>query len=145
VNAYSQFLARKRLSDPSTGIVDPDDMPAVMKPHQRDITRWALRRGRAAVFAGTLQYRGGRENADERHIAPLQLEVIRRCIELWSAPGDIVMTPFAGIGSELFIAVEMGRKAIGVELKPSYFRQAVKNLESAETAKANDLFVEAVA
>lgn len=88
----------------------------------------------------TLQYRAAREAEDERHICPLQLEVIRRCCELWSAPGDVVMTPFAGIGSELYVAVEMGRKAIGVELKPSYFRQAVKNLESVETQRANDLF-----
>ena len=91
----------------------------------------------------TLQYRGARENNDERHIAPLQLEVIRRCVELWSAPGDIVMTPFAGIGSELYVAVEMGRKAIGVELKPSYFRQAVKNLESVERDAKADLFAAA--
>lgn len=94
----------------------------------------------------TLQYRAARDNNDERHIAPLQLEVIRRCVELWSTVGDIVMTPFAGIGSELFIAAEMGRKAVGVELKPSYFRQAVKNLTELETVKSQDLFAgEAVA
>ena len=76
----------------------------------------------------TLQYRGGRDANDEAHISPLQLDVIERCIDLWSARGDTVLTPFLGIGSEVFAAVEMGRKAIGIELKPSYFRQAVKNV-----------------
>jgi DNA modification methylase len=73
-----------------------------------------------------------REESDERHISPLQLTVIRRCIDLWSNPGDTVYSPFAGIGSELYCAVEMGRKAIGAELKASYFRQAVANLKSVE-------------
>lgn len=76
----------------------------------------------------TLQYRGGRAEKDERHISPLQLDVIERCIDLWSNPGDIVFTPFLGIGSEVYAAVEMGRNGIGIELKPSYFAQAEKNL-----------------
>lgn len=78
----------------------------------------------------TLQYRSAREHDDERHICPLQLEVIRRGIELWTNPGDVVLTPFLGIGSEAYTAVEMGRRAIGVELKGSYYQQAVRNLES---------------
>lgn len=76
----------------------------------------------------TLQYRGGRDEKDEQHISPLQLDVIERCIDLWSNPGDNVLTPFLGIGSEVYSAVMMGRKGIGIELKPSYFAQAVKNL-----------------
>jgi len=88
----------------------------------------------------TLQFRAARDENDERHIAPLQLEVIRRCVELWSAPGDIVLTPFAGIGSEVYVAVEMGRKGVGVELKPSYFEQAVRNLRHGEQVRAGDLF-----
>lgn len=76
----------------------------------------------------TLQYRGGRDEKDEQHISPLQLDVIERCIDLWSNPGDTVLTPFLGIGSEVWGAVTMGRKGIGIELKPSYFTQAVKNL-----------------
>lgn len=88
----------------------------------------------------TLQYRAARDGNDERHIAPLQLEVIRRCVELWSAKGDIVLSPFAGVGSELYVAVEMGRKAVGIELKPSYYAQAVKNLEYVETIPDGDLF-----
>jgi hypothetical protein len=76
----------------------------------------------------TLQYRGGRDKDDITHISPLQLDVIERCIELWSNPGDVVYTPFLGIGSEVFAAVEMGRYGVGSELKPSYFQQAIKNL-----------------
>lgn len=76
----------------------------------------------------TLQYRGGREDKDEQHISPLQLDVIERCIDLWSNPGDTVLTPFLGIGSEVYCAAKMGRKGIGIELKPSYFAQAVRNL-----------------
>jgi DNA modification methylase len=77
----------------------------------------------------TLQYRGGRDEKDEQHISPLQLDVIERCIHLWSNPGDTVLTPFMGIGSEVYAAVEMGRRGVGIELKPSYYAQAVRNLE----------------
>ncbi len=76
----------------------------------------------------TLQYRGGRDDKDEQHISPLQLDVIERCIHLWSNPNDVVFTPFLGIGSEVYGAVELGRKGLGIELKPTYFKQAVKNL-----------------
>lgn len=79
----------------------------------------------------TLQYRSAREHNDERHICPLQLEVIRRAVKLWTNPGDTVWSPFAGIGSEGFVSLEMGRKFIGSELKESYYRQACKNLERA--------------
>ena len=79
----------------------------------------------------TLQYKSARENKDERHICPLQLQVIERGIELWSNPGDVVLTPFMGIGSEAYTAVKMGRKAVGVELKDSYYRQAVANVKNA--------------
>ena len=79
----------------------------------------------------TLQFRSAREHDDERHICPLQLEVIRRGVRLWTRPGDVVLSPFAGIGSELFVAVEQGRKAVGVELKGSYYEQAVRNLRAA--------------
>lgn len=88
----------------------------------------------------TLQYRSARENEDERHICPLQLPVIQRGIELWSNPGDVVLTPFMGIGSEAYMAVKMNRKAIGVELKDSYYRQAVANVKNALNCKQTDLF-----
>lgn len=79
----------------------------------------------------TLQKKSAREDKDERHICPLQLEVIQRCIELWTNPNDIILDPFAGIGSVPYTAVKMGRRGIGVELKESYYKQAVNNLEIA--------------
>ena len=79
----------------------------------------------------TLQKKSAREDKDERHICPLQLEVIQRCIELWTNPGDIVLDPFAGIGSVPYVAVTMGRRGIGVELKESYYKQSRNNLEIA--------------
>jgi DNA modification methylase len=75
-----------------------------------------------------LPYREARDQQDEKHIHPLQLDVINRCITLWSNPGEKVFTPFMGVGSEVYEAVKLGRLGIGVELKPSYFRQAQKNL-----------------
>ena len=88
----------------------------------------------------TLQYRSAREHDDERHICPLQLEVIRRGIDLWTSPGDVVLSPFTGIGSEGFVALEMGRKFVGAELKDSYFKQASANLLMAEKEQAQGLF-----
>jgi len=90
----------------------------------------------------TLQYRSARENDDERHICPLQLEVIRRGIDLWTNKDDIVLSPFMGIGSEGYVALEMNRRFVGVELKESYFRQAVANLDQA-TKLTQDLFASA--
>jgi len=86
----------------------------------------------------TLQYKSAREHDDERHICPLQLEVIRRGIKLWTNPGDVVLTPFLGIGSEVYTAVEMGRRGIGAELKESYFSQAAKNIAS--LSQQSDMF-----
>lgn len=76
----------------------------------------------------TLNFREGRDEDDQKHICPLQLDVIERALHLWTAPGDTVFTPFLGIGSEVYSAVKMGRKGIGSELKPSYFDLAVKNI-----------------
>ena len=86
----------------------------------------------------TLQKKSAREDKDERHICPLQLEVIQRCIELWTNPGDIVLDPFAGIGSVPYVAVTMGRRGIGVELKESYYKQARNNLEIAAKGDVMD-------
>lgn len=80
----------------------------------------------------TLNVRSAREDKDERHIAPLQLGFIERCIKMYSNPGETILTPFGGIGSELYVAVKFGRKAIGCELKQSYWAQAVKNLTALE-------------
>jgi len=80
----------------------------------------------------TLQKKSARDNEDERHICPLQLDVIERCLMLWTNPGDIVASWFAGIGSEGYVAIQMGRKFLGVELKESYYNVAKVNLENIE-------------
>lgn len=92
----------------------------------------------------TLNTKVAKESDDERHICPLQLGFIERCVRLWSNHGELVLTPFAGIGSELYVSVKLGRRAIGVELKPSYFRTAVDNLRELEAELATpQLFDEA--
>lgn len=91
-----------------------------------------------------LSRKDARDEPDEAHISPLQLTVIRRCVEIWSNPGDVVFSPFAGIGSELYVALQMGRRALGAELKESYFTQAVKNCDEAESQSVTtDLFTQA--
>jgi DNA modification methylase len=82
-----------------------------------------------------LPFRGARDSEDEKHVHPLQLDVIDRVLVLWSNPGENVLTPFMGVGSEVYGAVCAGRKGIGVELKPSYYRQAIKNLAIAAEGK----------
>lgn len=79
-----------------------------------------------------LPFKASRDTDDEKHVHPLQLDVIDRCLVLWSNPGEVIWTPFLGVGSECYAAVVNGRKAVGVELKTSYYKQAVRNLESAE-------------
>lgn len=90
----------------------------------------------------TLNVQQARENKDEKHICPLQLGLIERATLLWSNPGDVVLSPFMGIGSEGFVALKQRRRFVGVELKDSYFRVAAKNLAAAE-AGAVDLFADA--
>jgi len=77
-----------------------------------------------------LEFREARDGDDEKHICPLQLDVIERCVALWSTKGDVVLTPYMGVGSEVYVAVKNRRRAIGVELKESYFNQALKNLQA---------------
>lgn len=91
-----------------------------------------------------LPYKAAKDADDEKHVHPLQLDVIERCVVMWSNPGDVVMTPFMGVGSEVYGALINGRKSIGIELKPSYFKQAKRNVEAAqygimETEEPGDL------
>lgn len=83
-----------------------------------------------------LPYREARDEEDEKHVHPLQLDVIERAVILWSNPGETILTPFMGVGSEVFASVQLGRKAIGMELKPSYYRQALKNLAAVDAPKS---------
>jgi len=79
-----------------------------------------------------LPSREARDEEDERHVHPLQIDVIERALVLYSNPGDIVLTPFMGVGSEVYAAVRLGRIGLGIELKPTYFRQTARNLEMVE-------------
>jgi DNA modification methylase len=90
-----------------------------------------------------LPYKPAREKDDEKHVCPLQLDVIERGLTLYSNPGDVVLTPFLGVGSEIFAAVQNGRKGIGIELKETYYKQACRNIEHAaqnEKYSDEDLF-----
>lgn len=88
-----------------------------------------------------LPFRDSRDPDDERHVHPLQLDVIERAVTLWSNPGDTILTPFAGVGSEVFGAVELGRRGVGIELKPSYYKQMLANLRAIGTSvEQEDLF-----
>jgi DNA modification methylase len=92
---------------------------------------WDDIRGNTGTKAeGVLPFRDARDDQDEKHLHPLQLDVICRCLELWSNPDETLLTPFAGVGSEVWSALRLGRRGIGVELKESYYRQMVKNLEN---------------
>jgi len=89
----------------------------------------------------TLQYRGARDSNDERHICPLQLDVIERALTLWTNPDDIVFSPFGGVGSEGYSAIKMGRRTVCCELKESYFNQMVKNIRAINESIQHDLFI----
>lgn len=90
-------------------------------------------------FNHVLPYREARDSEDEKHVHPLQLDVIERCVVLRSNPGEVVFTPFMGVGSEVYIPVLLGRKGVGCELKPSYYRQAVKNVQAAAAGQRFDV------
>lgn len=140
--------------DPESGEVTNDDWIEWAAPIWEDHTDggWLTADGHLApVWFGiketdTLNTAVARDDADERHICPLQLGFIDRCIRLWSNPGELVLTPFAGIGSELYQAMKRGRRAVGIELKKSYYDTAVTNLTELERElAAPTLFDEAPA
>jgi len=86
-----------------------------------------------------LPFRESRDEEDEKHVHPLQLDVIERAVVLWTNPGERVLTPFMGVGSEVYVPVQLARFGIGVELKPSYFRQAVKNMQAVDDDTYSDM------
>lgn len=90
-------------------------------------------------ISNVLPFRESKDEEDEKHVHPLQLDVIERCIVLYSNPGEIVLTPFMGVGSEVYQAVKMGRKGIGIELKPSYYRQTIANLKTLNNPEVEQL------
>lgn len=107
-------------------------------------SHWIWRRYASSVWDDirmdrVLPFRDSRDEDDEKHVHPLQLDVIERFLDLRTTPGETVFTPFMGVGSEVYAAVSMGRHAIGAELKPSYFRQALANLAAVDQEKVDDL------
>lgn len=92
-------------------------------------------------LGNVLPFKESKDEDDEKHVHPLQLDVINRCLVLWSNPGEIVLTPFMGVGSEVYCAVQQGRKGVGIELKPSYYRQALKNIKSLSDPKITQISI----
>jgi len=122
------------------------------KQTENRYSHWVWRQYASAFWADVrldrvLPFREAREDEDEKHVHPLQLDVIDRGVVLWSNPGETVLTPFMGVGSEVYGAVRNGRRAIGAELKTSYYRQALANLRSLSVDEADhlDLFSGSVA
>ena len=111
---------------------------------KNQFSQWIWRQYASSVWNDiridrVLPYRTGRDGGDEKHVHPLQLDVIDRAVTMWSNPGETVLTPFMGVGSEVYGAVQLGRRGIGIELKESYFKQAIKNMEIAvEDTRAPD-------
>lgn len=116
------------------------------KQTENRFSHWIWRQYASSVWDDiridrVLPYKESRDPEDERHVHPLQLDVIERACVLWSNPGEVVLTPFMGVGSEVYGTVMNGRRGIGIELKSSYYRQAVKNLASCSAcSEAGDLF-----
>jgi len=137
-------MSRQGIADYLVTMRKPGDNPEPIShtPEEFPVSLW--QRYASPVWmdinqSDTLQYRSAREENDEKHICPLQLEVIRRALKLWSNPGDTVLSPFAGIGSEGYTALQEGRKFIGAELKESYYKQAVANCEAMANPKQGGL------
>jgi DNA modification methylase len=112
-------------------------------PKTNKLSHWIWQRYASSVWMDIrmghlLHKEGAKEKDDEKHVCPLQLDVIDRCTSLWSNPGDKVLTPFMGIGSEVYGAVRCGRRGIGVELKPSYYKQSVRNVRMAIEDRVED-------
>lgn len=116
------------------------------KQTENRFSHWVWRQYASAFWDdvrldNVLPFREARDQEDEKHVHPLQLDVIQRCLVLWSNPGERVLTPFMGVGSEVYESVRNGRYGVGVELKPSYFRQAVRNMATLSTPTADEGFM----
>ena len=130
-NGFTEYAGEKKIpnvkqtSDPKTNKLSHEIWQRYASPVWFDINQTRV-----------LNKEMARTEKDEKHICPLQLDSIERCLELWSSPGDIVLSPFAGIGSEIYCAVKMGRVGVGIELKKSYYNQAIKNINKINMEKA---------
>lgn len=133
-------MSRQGIPDYLVTMRKPGDNPQPVTHTNESFPVQAWQRYASPVWmdinpSNTLQKESAREAADERHICPLQLEVIERALQLWTNPNDTVLSPFMGIGSEGYVALKLGRGFVGIELKESYYKQAVLNLESAEQSQ----------
>jgi DNA modification methylase len=129
------LLIFRKPGDNTTPITQTDGHPT--RVSNDDWIAWAQPVWWDIKETKTLNVRVARDEADERHICPLQLDFIERCVRLWSNPGETVFSPFAGIGSEVYTAVNLDRYGLGIELKPSYWRTAVDNLTNLETERGH--------
>jgi DNA modification methylase len=147
---HLMFVTKNRDSSKSSPAL-PDYLLVFKKPGERsapvvtDVTNeewieWARPIWYGIQEGNTLNARVAREADDERHLTPLQLDFIERCVRLWTNPGDLVFSAFAGVGSELHVAVKNGRRALGIELKPSYWRTGVEYLRQLEHQQAQPTF-----
>jgi DNA modification methylase len=114
-----------------------DDGDGTIPQQKNRLSQWIWRNYASCFWDDiridrVLPYKKARETEEEKHVCPLQLDTIERCVAMWSNPGDVVLTPFLGVGSEVYTAVRMGRRGVGSELKSSYFRQAVANIADAD-------------
>lgn len=127
-------------------------MPAELLPYrnwtgkqtENRFSHWIWRQYASAFWddvriGRVLPFRESKDEDDEKHMHPLQLDVIHRVLQLWSNPGERVLTPFMGVGSEVYEAVATDRFGVGIELKPSYYRQAIKNLKSLDDEQVEDV------
>lgn len=138
-------MSRQGIPDYLVTMRKPGDNPEPVKHTAEEFPVQMWQRYASPVWmdidpSDTLQFRSAREDEDERHICPLQLEVIRRALKMWSNPGDTVLSPFAGIGSEGYVALQEGRRFVGAELKASYYKQACLNLAAVIDTPQRELF-----
>ena len=112
-------------------------------PQTNKLAHWIWQQYASSIWddirvGRVLPYKPARDKDDEKHVHPLQLDVIERAVHMWSNPNVAVLTPFMGVGSECYGALSLGRRALGIELKASYYRQAVKNLDAVKPADGNE-------
>lgn len=140
---YAEFVKRKSQLRERHGF-PMCWMPSFLFDFQSHLVNWALESGRGAIFADCglgktpMELVWARDADDEKHVHPLQLDVIDRCLTLWSNSGETVFTPFLGVGSEVYAAVLQGRRGVGAELKASYYRQAAKNVQAAAEGRKQE-------
>lgn len=142
------LLAFRKPGENAEPVAHPDGLETFVgedPPRSGNLSHERWRRYASPVwmdinFSRTLNGNSARESDDERHIAPMALDIIERALTLWSNPNDVIFTPFLGIGSEAYVALQMGRRACGSELKRSYFDMAVRNCREAHMGSKNDLF-----